>query len=100
MKALVMIWPSSGPCSRGARAAARSLPGVPPERSRQAVCARCPRGCSAYMAATPWLRSSCFDGPQVDARFGALWGYSWAFFSLLCGVYLLTQRRRRRPVET
>lgn len=41
-----------------------------------------------------------FDGPQVDARFGALWGYSWAFFSLLSGVYLLTQRRRVRLVET
>jgi hypothetical protein len=37
-----------------------------------------------------------FDGPRVDARFGALWGYSWAFFSLLCAVYLLTQRHRRR----
>ncbi|MDR6764832.1 hypothetical protein J2W88_000090 [Acidovorax delafieldii] len=40
-----------------------------------------------------------FDGPQVDGRFGALWGYSWAFFSLLCGVHLLTQQRRLRTVN-
>ena len=39
-----------------------------------------------------------FDGPRVDARSGALWGYSWAFFSLLCAVYLLAQRHHRRSV--